>query len=77
MTIDKSLVNRGVSRFVGLFFLFVLALTFLIQIPWIDEMVIEPYTQVIAAVDGPWRSGNDLYPTLSFSSSRNGLSQRD
>jgi exosortase H (IPTLxxWG-CTERM-specific) len=52
MTAKNFLVDREVLRFVGLFFVFVLGLTFLIQISWLDEHLIEPYTQLIAAAAG-------------------------
>ena len=47
---SKSTIHGATLRFVGLFFLFVLALTFLFQSSWMDQRVILPYTEFIASV---------------------------
>ena len=50
MNPSKSPINFPTVRFVGLFLLFVLIFTFLIQSSWIDEKVLFPYTKFIASI---------------------------
>lgn len=48
----RSFLDSAALRFVGLFFLFVVGLTLVIQIPWVDEHVIGPYTSLLASIGG-------------------------
>ncbi len=45
---SKSFFDRTALRFVGVFFVLVVGLTFLIQVPLVDRYVIGPYTEALA-----------------------------
>jgi exosortase H (IPTLxxWG-CTERM-specific) len=48
MSVPRS-GNQETLRFVGLFFLFAVVFTLLVQMSWIDRLVILPYTKLITS----------------------------
>lgn len=48
----KSILKSSAVRFVGLFFLLVLVLTLVLQVPWVDSNLVGPYVKVLASIGG-------------------------
>ena len=51
MSVSRS-SNRQTLRFVGLFFLFAVAFTLLVQFSWVDRTLMLPYTRLITSLGG-------------------------
>ena len=45
-------LDPPIIRFVGLFIILVLALTFILQLSWVDENLVAPYTAFLARISG-------------------------